>query len=63
MSAKKVNNVTGNASDDEAPSWANNSRHIAFCRAGSQIMLVDSETGKTTSLLAEGGCLQPQWEP
>jgi len=63
MSAGKVNNVTGNASDDEAPSWACNSRHIAFCRAGSQIMLVDSETGKTTALLAEGGCLQPQWEP
>ncbi|MCX7002900.1 MAG: LpqB family beta-propeller domain-containing protein [bacterium] len=63
MSASKVNNVTGNSSNDEAPSWANNSRHIAFCRAGSQIMLVDSETGKTTSLLAEGGCLQPQWEP
>jgi TolB protein len=63
MSAKKVNNVTGNASNDENPSWACNSRHIAFCRASSQIMLVDTETGKTTPILTEGGCLQPQWEP
>jgi len=60
LAGRRITNITNNPSHDENPSWARNSRHLAFCRASSQIMLIDSETGKT-SPIADG--IQPEWEP
>ena len=55
-----VANLTNNPSNDEEPSWARDSRHIAFNRNG-RIMLIDSETGKTVPFVSDG--IQPAWQP
>jgi len=56
--------LTNNPSNDEHPSWARNSRHLAFCRGGQRIMLLDSESGKESPLvIAPQKCTSPEWEP
>ncbi|MCK5851800.1 PD40 domain-containing protein, partial [bacterium] len=59
--------LTTNPNNDEAPSWARDSRHIAFSRVHnrtSRIMLLDSETGKTSPLINNGQyCGSPAWSP
>ncbi len=56
--------LTTDSSNDENPSWARDSRHLAFCRASRRIILLDTETGKESTMIAEGqNCTQPVWEP
>ncbi|MBO7434737.1 PD40 domain-containing protein [bacterium] len=56
-------NVTNNPSNDEFPCWAADSRHIVFSRGGSNIMIVDSETGKESTLTSGGSDTAPALEP
>lgn len=67
MSARQTYRLTNDPSNDEEPSWARNSRHIAFTRGsaggGGRLMLVDSDTGKVTPLINEQGCTHPAWQP
>jgi TolB protein len=62
--SRQTYQLTTNASNDEHPSWARNSRHLAFCRATQRIMLLDTETGKESPLvIAPQNCTAPAWEP
>ena len=63
LSSGNTVNVTNNSSNDEFPCWAADSRHIVFIRASSSIMIVDSETGKETTLVSGGACTSPALEP
>jgi len=67
MRARQTYRLTNDPSNDEEPSWARNSRHIAFTRGslggGGRLMLVDSETGKVSVLINEQGCSHPAWQP
>lgn len=56
-------NVTNNPSNDEFPCWAADSRHIVFSRASSSIVIIDSETGKETTLVSGGADTAPALEP
>ena len=63
LSSGNSKNVTNNPSNDEFPCWAADSRHIVFARAGSSIVIVDSETGKETTLISGGSNTSPALEP
>ncbi|MCX7846817.1 MAG: hypothetical protein N2595_02120 [bacterium] len=65
--ARQTYRLTNDPSNDEEPSWARNSRHLAFTRGslggGGRIMLLDTETGKVTPLLGSAACSHPTWQP
>lgn len=65
--ARQTYRLTNDPSNDEEPSWARNSRHIAFTRGsrggGGRLMLVDSETGKVSVLINDSNCTHPAWQP
>ena len=67
IKSRQIYQLTSDPSNDEAPSWARDSRHIAFARthgSSSRIMLLDSETGKTSPLIQQGQyCGSPAWSP
>ncbi len=67
VDSRQLYQLTTNPSNDEHPSWARDSRHIAFSRthgSSSRIMLLDAETGKTTPMIQQGQyCGSPAWEP
>ena len=67
VNSRQIYQLTTNPNNDEGPSWACDSRHIAYSRVygrKSQIMLLDSETGKTSPLIHSGEyCGSPSWGP
>ena len=67
VSSRKLFQLTTNPNNDEGPSWACDSRHIAYSSVyarASKIMLLDSETGKTSPLIKSGQyCGSPSWSP
>ncbi len=67
VTTRQTYRLTNDASNDEEPSWARNSRHIAFTRGssggGGRLMLVDSDTGKVSPLITEQGCTHAAWQP
>ena len=63
LSSGQTANVTNNPSNDEFPCWAADSRHIVFTRAGASIMIVDTVSGKETTLLSGGALSSPALEP
>ena len=63
LASGNSSNITNNPSNDEFPCWAADSRHIVFTRAGSSIMIIDSETGKETTLISGGSNTSPALEP
>ena len=57
IASRQTYKLTNDNSNDESPSWARNSRHLAFARTygnSSWIMLLDSETGKVSPLVQKG---------
>jgi len=56
-------NITNNPSNDEFPCWASDSRHIVFSRASSSLIIIDSVSGKETTLITGGACTAPALEP
>ena len=67
LASNEMYQLTNDPSNDEQPSWARDSRHIAFARvygSGARLMLLDSETGKSSTLVQDAAfCGQPAWEP
>ncbi|NLF37954.1 hypothetical protein GX586_00825 [bacterium] len=67
LASNEMYQLTNDPSNDEQPSWARDSRHIAFARvhgSGARLMLLDSETGKSSTLVQDAPfCGQPAWEP
>ncbi len=67
VNSRQIYQLTTNPNNDEGPSWACDSRHIAYSRVygrKSKIMLLDSETGKTSLLIQSGEyCGSPSWGP
>ncbi|RLD11107.1 MAG: hypothetical protein DRI44_04385 [Chlamydiae bacterium] len=67
FASKQLYQLTTNPNNDEGPSWACDSRHIAYSRVygrTSKIRILDSETGKTAPLIQSGEyCGSPAWEP
>ena len=64
--SRQVYQLTNDPSNDEHPSWARDSRHLAFSRGGfggTRLMLLDSETGKVTPLVTSGSASMAAWEP
>ena len=66
VAARQCRNLTNDPNNNEAPSWARDSRHIAFSRggySGARIMLLDSESGKTAVLVNDSSCSEPAFQP
>ena len=62
VATKQISQITQQGSHMEHPTWASDSRHLVCAKASGSLVIVDSETGKTTTILNGSFVSTPAFE-
>jgi len=62
IASKQISQITSQGSNMEHPTWAPDSRHLVCAKADSSLVIVDSVTGKTSTILTGSRISTPAFE-